>query len=133
MKVLSFITCEDVRREADGKTTLVGMYEALNVKSTAFAAGGIAIRVATHMRLLLDPGERPDHLHIKISYNDVVAAEADATINIVSADKPLNLGSPMITVPVTGPGEMRLEYRFNAGDAPVGDLFVHTFRVDTVD
>lgn len=46
MKILSFMACEDVRREADNKQTIVGFFEALSIKREAFVAGPVVIRLA---------------------------------------------------------------------------------------
>ena len=114
MKIVSFIACEDVRREVDGKTTLVGIYEGLSVAPEALADGKKAtIRFATHLRFLLEPEDVvPDDIQMLITYNGSSVVDGNAPVVVNDRDKPIQLAGPMIMHAIAEPGVLKIQYKF---------------------
>jgi hypothetical protein len=111
VKVLSFLSCEDTRQEIDGKTTLVGIYDGLNVAPTQ--PWPITIRFAAHLRFQLEDGDPiPDRIAMTISVDDETAIAGYATITLRSRDRPASFAIPMVFLPIRKPGPVSLTCEF---------------------
>lgn len=121
MKILSFLFCEDVRKEADGKSTIIGVFDGLQIGANSFNAGPAAIRLATHMRFQLDVGEPiPDKSTLTIRFNDAEIVTGMNEIKINRIDLPVSLIAPMSFIPITGAGVISYEYTFWAKEIQLG-------------
>jgi len=115
MKLISFISCEDVRRELDNKVSLLGVFEGLIVQPDAFAKGPAIIRVATHLRFQIEEGDQiPDEASVVITLNGDLLARADSLVVVGDREVPVTYASTMMMLPIARPGTVAFAYRFRA-------------------
>jgi hypothetical protein len=119
MNVFSFIACEDLRHEVDGKVTLVGVFEGLSFpKGTKFPS---MLRIATQLRVKFDEGETvPDQASVSYRLNGKDLATAQGTLTIIKRNQPIPLNMPMLVLPVDAPGVLTIEYTFRASGKAIG-------------
>jgi hypothetical protein len=118
MKIISFIACEDVRQERDGKTTIVGMYDGLLLAPDALADGKlVALRFASHLRFQLEDGDtEPNRIEITIAYNGDNFGHGDVRFVVSDRAKPIQLAGPMVLHNISQPGALSITYRFFRDD-----------------
>jgi hypothetical protein len=127
MKVLSFVTCEDVRQEVGGKFTLCGVFDGL-VISRPHQSAELAVRVAAHLRLALEPGDPlPAEHRLRASVDGEVIANATGTFTIQDRDKPITLAVPMGIYPIKASTSVLFEFGFF--DAKGSSIAEYGFQV----
>lgn len=103
-KIMNAILCEDVRREVNGKHTIVGaVSEGLNIASFPGQ-----IRVAVYLELaLVNAGEHS--LYIRLSYSKVAPVVIQVDLQTETKNTVAGIGVPSFNLPVTAPGWIVLE------------------------
>lgn len=115
MKVLSFITCEDVRREEDKKVSLIGTFDNLTIPAKEAAQGPVTIRLATHLRFLLESSDStPSDVEFIIRSDSAQILEGNAPLDITDRSKPVALAGAMVLLQVRAPATVGIEYRFKS-------------------
>ncbi len=129
MRVLSFLTCEDVRREIDGKVTLVGVYDGLHLRDSDLR-NGATVRIAAQLRVLFDDRDRlPDRVQMTIHLDDDELLAGHTEISGLTTTKPYGLNLPMALLPIDRPGVIVFTFVFSAGAAPIADPLRFTFEI----
>lgn len=131
MRILSFLFCEDVRKEVDGKSTIVGVFDGLLIDARSVAEWPAAIRIAAHMRLQLVEGEPvPDENILAIKFNEAEIARGVNRMKVTRLDLPVTLVAPMIFIPIAESGKVVFEYTFKANGEQLGERQTFSLSVD---
>lgn len=114
MKITDFIVCEDIRREINGKHSLMGAFNdviRLIIPPGTEPRWPVNVRFATFTRFALDPGEQlPDQIGIKVHLGEDLAVDALVNITVSEFWRPLQLIMGPIELQVPGPALMKFEF-----------------------
>jgi len=98
------LLCEDVRSEANGKYSALGIYSG----DMLVQSFGGALRMALYLELTAKkPG--PARCEVNLSFNNVLLASAKAEFDFVKVTDPAILVFPMFPLPLSGPGTLSVD------------------------
>ncbi len=122
MKFQSFIFCDDVRQEINGKVTLIGVYDLTIIfpKGTKFPA---ALPLSFFCRVQLDTGDKHfDSMKLEFFLNGKLFLDAEGPIQVNDFEKPITISQRFSILPIPESGVVRCNLIFKAAGVEVGRL-----------
>jgi len=123
MKLLSFLFCDDVRMEANGKLILVGVYDSGIVfpANTKFPAGVPAL--AFFCRFQLEGDDRHfDEVEVKFHLNGKAIMSLKAAVAVKDFKLPISIFRSMSGFQLPSTGNLEFEMVLSSKGEVVGDI-----------
>jgi hypothetical protein len=137
MKVVSFIICDDIRREIGGKHTLVGVYDDLNflIPVGKTVTWPMTIKLAFFCRLLIEKTILDaDKYEFYLSQDDQQIACLSENIALPSKIQLENINLALVinSLQIIKPGNIDFKLRFLKNKAIIEELSFDSLKVNVI-
>ena len=123
MKLLSFLFCDDVRKEDNEKIMLIGIYDLRIIINEDVKFPVQLPTAAIFCRFQLENGDKPfDTTEFNVSIDDVAIATGSLPAVVEDFTKPISLAYKIIPLPLPKEGRMKFEIFLKANNEVVGTI-----------
>lgn len=112
MKLLNFITCDEIRQEISGKNTFIGVFENIVINFQETEAWPAAIRLGIYTNVKREAGDKnPNRFEFKIIRNGEEKSSIEGALNFDASKDTFGVILNFNTLLVGGPGA--LDFKLN--------------------
>jgi len=112
MKIVSFVSCEDIRMETGNKVSLMGVFEGLLIDGSTVLQWPTQVRAAAQLRFQLEETDpAPTEIEFKISVDQREIVKGVGQITITRPDLPVAMAIPGLMIPVDAPGVLHFIFK----------------------